>query len=141
MALHLDMDELARVHKVVRASSGSVTILTPAQRRTAGGLDTDADTWPTLIDALHALMLVYEEEGVAAAHAWLARTGYDDDQKFHDLFEAAIHAVPRVKDKGEFARPEARALEGLRATLFDDIAAPLEPAEGMANPAQLFEID
>jgi len=138
IAMHLEMDDLAKVHKIVRASSGTVTTLTPAQRRTAKGLDPDAGTWLTQIDALHALMLVYEEEGLAAAKAWLSRTGKADDQRFHDLVEAAIRAVPRVKNKGEFIRPEARALEGLRATLFDDIAAPADPDE---TPAKLFEMD
>jgi putative DNA methylase len=141
IALHLDMDDLAKIHRVVRALSGTVTILTPAQRRTAGGLDPDDATWPTLIDGLHALMLVYEEEGLTAARAWMSRTGKGEDQNFHDLVEAAIHAVPRVKEKGEFARPEAHALEGLRATLFDDIAAPADESVALAKPTQLFEMD
>ena len=72
-------------------------------------------------------MLTYDEDGLAAARAWLARTGRADDARFSDLVEAAIHAVPRVKDKGEYVRPEARTLEGLRATLFDHIEAPAEP--------------
>lgn len=140
IAMHLEMDDLAKVHKLVRAASGRVTILTPAQRRTSGGLNPDADTWPSLIDGLHALMLVYEEEGLGAARAWLGRTGKADDQKFHDLVEAVIHAVPRVKDEGEFARPEAAALEGLRATLFDDITAPADD-EPAAEPDRLFELE
>ncbi|MDQ6613332.1 MAG: DUF1156 domain-containing protein [Actinomycetota bacterium] len=127
IATHLDLDDLAKQHKVIKATSGTVTLLSPAQRRTARGLDSQAGSWPTLLDALHALMLTYEEDGLAAARAWLARTSRADDQRFADLVEAAIHAVPRVKDKGEFVRPEARTLEGLRATLFDHIEAPPEP--------------
>ena len=141
IALHLDMDDLAKSHKIVRAASGSVTILTPAQRRTAGALDPDAATWPTLIDALHSLMLVYEEEGLSASRAWLSRTGKADEQKFCDLIEAALNAVPRAKEKSEFVRPEARVLEGLRSTLFDGIAAPSDADEAQAKPAQLFELD
>jgi adenine-specific DNA methylase len=141
IALHLEMDDLAKVHRVVRAASGAVTILAPAQRRTAGALDPGAASWPTLIDALHSLMLVYEEEGLAAAKAWMSRTGKTADQKFHDLVEAAIHAIPRVKEKGEFVRPEAQALEGLRATLFDDIAAPADADEAPSEPSRLFEMD
>ena len=141
IAVHLEIDDLAKTHKLVRAASGSITILTPAQRRTSGGLDPGAAAWPTSIDSLHALMLVYEEEGLSAARAWLARTGMAADQKFHDLIEAAIHAIPRVKDKGEFARPEAATLEGLRSTLFDDIAAPADPDTGAGLPTQLFELD
>jgi putative DNA methylase len=129
IATHLDLDDLARTHKVVKASGGFVTLLTPAQRRTAGVLDPDAGSWPTMLDGLHALMLTYAEEGLGAARVWLNRTGKAGDSHFHDLVEAALHAIPRTKDKGEFVRPEARALEGLRATLFDDIAAPSETPE------------
>ena len=140
IALHLEMDDLAKTFKLVRAASGSVTILTPAQRRTSGGFDPGAAAWPTFIDSLHGLMLVYEEEGLSAARAWLARTGMADDRKFHDLLEAAIRAIPRVKDQGEFARPEAATLEGLRSTLFDDIAAPADPDVSAGSPTQLFEL-
>lgn len=127
IATHLDLDDLAKHHRVIRATSGTVTLLSPAQRRTAKGLDPQAGSWPTLLDALHAMMLTYDEDGLAAARAWLARTGRGDDARFADLVEAAIHAVPRVKDKGEYVRPEARTLEGLRATLFEHIEALAEP--------------
>jgi putative DNA methylase len=129
IATHLDLDDLARGYKVVKASGGFVTLLTPAQRRTAGVLDPDAGSWPTMLDGLHALMLTYAEEGLAAARAWLTRTGKAGDPRFRDLVEAALHAIPRTKDKGEFVRPEARVLEGLRATLFEDIAAPSETTD------------
>ncbi len=110
-----------------------MTLLTPAQRRTAGRLDVDADSWPIWLDRLHSLMLVYDEEGLAAAKSWLARTGLADDPRFVDLVRAALYAVPRVKDKGEFARPEARVLDSLRATLFEQIPVPSEDA---ATPTQ-----
>lgn len=139
IATHLELDDLSRQHGLIRAASGNVTLLTPAQRRTARSLDPDAATWPTMIDALHALMLTYDEEGLPAARAWLERTGKGDDQRFADLVGAALHAIPRVKDKGEFARPEARTLEGLRATLFEQIPAPAEPEEPGSAQAALFE--
>jgi hypothetical protein len=139
IAMHLEMDDLTKGHKLVRAASGKVTLLTPAQRRTARGLDPEAATWPVLVDSLHALMLVYDEDGLGAARAWLSRTGNSDDPRFHDLLEAAVHAIPRAKERGEFVRPEASALEGLRATLFDDIAAPAD--EILFEPDTLFELN
>lgn len=133
IAMDLDLDDVAKQHKLVKAASGDVTLLTPAQRRTAKSLDPDAATWPILIDALHALMLTHDEEGLSASRAWLTRTGKDDDERFSALVEAAVHAVPRSRDKdGEFTRPEARILESLRATLFDSIKAPTELESGEA---------
>ncbi len=127
LALHLDVDDLKQRHKVVRASGGTVTLLTPAQRRTAGALDPDASAWDTLLDALHALMLAYDEEGIGAAQAWLDRTGRRDDLRFTALVEAALHAIPRVRQKDELIRPEARVLESMRQTLYPSIEPPTEP--------------
>jgi putative DNA methylase len=132
IATHLELDDLARQHRVIRASAGFVTILTPAQRRTAHAIDLTADSYTTMLDALHSLMLVYEEDGLPAARAWLERTGRKDDQRFSDLVSAALRAVPRRREKGQFVRPEAAALEGLRATMFENIAAPPEPGDAAA---------
>jgi putative DNA methylase len=140
IATHLELDDLARQHRVVKQGSGTVTLLSPAQRRTAGGLNPDSRSFTTWLDRLHALMLVYDEEGLAAARAWLAGTGLADEPRFSDLMEAALNAVPRVKDKGAFARPEARILDSLRSALFDHIATPVDEVAAPA-PAGLFEID
>lgn len=142
IATHLELDDLAKQQKVVKQGSGTVTLLSPAQRRTAGGLDPDASGHATWLDRLHSLMLVYDEEGLPAARAWMTRTGLADDQRFSDVVEAALHAVPRVKDKGVFARPEARILDSLRAALFDHIPLPVEEDLVASVPeAALFEVD
>lgn len=126
IATHLEFDDLAKRDKIVKATSGSVTLLTPAQRRTAGGLDPDASSFNNWIDRLHVLMLIYDEDGLAAARAWLARTGMGEDPRFADLIQAALAAIPRVRDKGQFIRPEARILDSLRTALFDNIPLPVD---------------
>ncbi len=139
LATHLDLDALSKTHRLIKTASGKVTLLTPAQRRTAKGLDVGAGSYSTLVDSLHALMLVYEEDGVRAAQAWLVRHGLADDTRFKDLVGAAIHAVPRRKQKGVFVRPEARVLDSLRTSFFDDIVLPPDPDAPPAEaPPALF---
>jgi putative DNA methylase len=140
IATHLEFDDLARRDKIVKAASGSVTLLTPAQRRTAGGLDPDASSFINWIDRLHVLMLIYDEDGLPAARAWLARTGMGEDPRFADLIQASLAAIPRVKDKGQFVRPEARILDSLRTALFDHVPAPVDVTAPIA-PTGLFEIE
>lgn len=140
IATHLEFDDLSRRDKIVKATSGSVTLLTPAQRRTAGGLDPDASSFNNWIDRLHVLMLIYDEDGLPAARAWLARTGMGEDPRFADLLQAALTAIPRVKDKGQFVRPEARILDSLRTALFDQIPVPAD-ATVPQEPKGLFEIE
>jgi adenine-specific DNA methylase len=137
IAMHLDVDDVAKTYKIVKQAAGSVTLLTPAQRRTAGAIDPEATSHDIWLDRLHALMLVYEEDGLKAARSWLNRTGLAEDARLHDLVQAALNAVPRVQKNGEFVRPEAKTLDSLRAALFEDIPVPAA-ADG---PAQQLGLD
>lgn len=134
LATHLDLDTLSKTYKLIKAAAGKVTLLTPAQRRTAKGLDVEAATYASLIDALHALMLVYEEDGSRAAQKWLDKHDLTDDVRFRELVGAAIHAVPRRKQKGLFVRPEARVLDSLRTSFFEDIELPPDSELEIAPP-------
>ncbi len=136
IAVHLDLDDLAKHHHVIKQGAGKVTLLTPAQRATAGALDADSTSFETWLDRLHTLMLVYDGEGLAAARSWLARSGLNNDSRLHDLVEASLNAVPRSKLKGDFVRPEARILDSLRTALFDDIAVPADDMVA-TGPTQL----
>lgn len=127
LATHLDLETLAKTHKLVKAASGKATLLTPAQRRTAKGLDVDARSYSILVDALHALMLVYEEDGTRAAQGWLRQHNLVGDVRFIALVRAALYAVPRRKQKGAFVRPEARVLDSLRTAFFDELPLPPDP--------------
>jgi putative DNA methylase len=140
IATHLDLDDLAKPQRIIKQGAGFVTLLTPEQRRTAGGLDPDGSSWTTWLDRLHSLMLVYDDEGLASARSWLSRTGLDDDTRFSDVVEAALHAIPRVKNGSTFARPEARILDSLRSALFEHIAAPVDETPVLAE-SQLFTIE
>ncbi|MCW3838566.1 DUF1156 domain-containing protein [Micromonospora yasonensis] len=138
LATHLDLETVVKTHKLMKASSGKATLLTPAQRRTAKGLDVDAASYDALIDALHALMLVYEEDGTRAAQAWLNRHNLVDDTRFAALVRAALYAVPRHKQKGVFVRPEARVLDSLRVAFFDNLPLPPDPDAVTAAAPTLF---
>lgn len=127
LATHLDLDALSKTHRVVKASAGKVTLLTPAQRRTAKGLDPNAASFTSMLDRLHAAMLVYEEDGTRAAETWLNQRGLAADERFKALVQAALNAVPRQKQKGAFVRPEARVLDSMRAAMFPDIPVPPDP--------------
>ena len=131
IATHLDLSDLENRHGLLSTSGGTASILTPAQRRSARRLDPEAKSFATYVDALQALMLIYEAEGLTAARAWLKRLGYADDAKFHDLVSAALRAIPRTKVKDRFTVPEASILDSIRATMFETILAPVD------DPAQL----
>ena len=137
IAMHMDVDDVAKSYKIVKQAAGSVTLLTPAQRRTAGAIDPEATSHNIWLDRLHALMLVYDEDGLKAARSWLNRTGLADDSRLQDLVQAAVNAVPRVQKNGEFVRPEAKTLDSLRSALFEEIPVPAP----IGGPAEQLGID
>lgn len=129
-AMHLDLEDLSKSLRLVDAAKGSTMLLSPAQRRARNAVNPSNDTYKTLIDSLHALMLVYSDEGLAATRNWLDRTKMRDNERFTALVRAAINALPRVRSKGKYIVEESATLESIRATLFDDvISAPKEDAE------------
>ncbi|MBN2002873.1 MAG: hypothetical protein JXA21_05920, partial [Anaerolineae bacterium] len=84
------------------------------------------DTW---LDAVHTALLVYAEDGAAACESFLKKSELRTDGAFKAALQAFINAVPRNRIKGKFVRPEAAALDGIRATFFEELEVPAEEEE------------
>lgn len=121
LATHVDLVDVDKGRRLIATKAGWATLQTPAQRVSAGKLDPDADEFATQVDRLHALMYVYEHDGMQSARGWLAGRGWQDDRTLRDLVQAAGNAIPRRRDKKGFVREESRVLDGLAATLFPDV--------------------
>ncbi|ACZ40242.1 DUF1156 domain-containing protein [Sphaerobacter thermophilus] len=129
LALGLDLEQdIVRRERLVEKKASTVVLQTPAERRRRGVVDPDAETFPSLIDAVHTAMLIYDEDGSRACEQFLQRTGLRSDSRFRACLQALINAVPRTKVKDAFVRPEAETLERLRLAFFDDLEIPAEEA-------------
>jgi adenine-specific DNA methylase len=126
LALGVDLESsLVRQHRVLSKQGDAVTLQGPRERRTRGRLDPQAETFPTLLDAVHTTLLVVEEDGTMAARRFLDGHGLTGDATFRALVQGLIRAIPAIRDReGRYLRPEAEALERLRQAVFPD----LEPA-------------
>ena len=132
MVLGLDIEaDLVRRKRVVSKKGRFVVLQQPKDRRRKGLADPDAIIFDTLLDAVHATMLIYQEDGPLACEAFLKRTALLTDGAFKACLQALLNAIPRTQLKGKFARPEAEALDRLRLAFFEDLEAPVEeePAE------------
>ncbi len=138
LALGLDLEgDLVRA-RVVSKKGSSVVLQEAKQRRRPGLADPEETTFGRLLDAAHTLMVAYQEDGIRGAEGFLKRTRLGSDTRFHALLQALINAIPRTKQKGEFVRPEAAALDGIvtgLAEMFSDLQIPQEP-EGTVEPVQ-----
>lgn len=133
LALGIDIDQDLRRARIVVKKQSMVRLQEPKQRRRTGLADTEAESFGRLIDAAHALMVTYQEDGIRGAEAFLRRTRLGDDSRFSALLQAMVYAIPRTKIKGRFVRPEAKDLDRL-GILFPDLEFPDEPPT--VEPAQ-----
>lgn len=139
----LDIDELRKA-KVLAKKSSTIELLEPGKRyrretdADLPGVNRDRFQFPVLLDAAHTAMYIIDEDGTAAAKAWLDQRHLTTDGRFVALLQGLVNAVPRTKIKGEFARLEAALLDRLVTGYFPDIELPPEPDTGEVEA--LFEL-
>lgn len=138
IALGLDIEEdLVRRKRVITKKGSFVLLQQPKQRRRKGLADPEAMVFDTWLDAAHAALLIYEEDGAAACEAFLKRAGLRTDATFKACLQAMLNAVPRTRIKGDFARPEAKVLDDMRAALFEELVVPAEESQAPEKLTQI----
>jgi putative DNA methylase len=143
----LDVDELQRA-KVLEKKAGTVRLLAPSERlrpRTgedqSPGVRPDADSFGSLIDAVHTVCLVADVDGLGSAKALMERTGLSNDSRFTAAMQALVNAVPRVRSKGAFVLPLAASLDRVVTAYLPQITVPAEPVdEPVVEQGDLFEV-
>lgn len=126
LAMGVDLDSELIASRIVAKKGSSVILQEPKQRRRPGLADPEDSSFARLVDAAHALMVAYQEDGIRGAESFLKRTRLSTDARFLALVQAMVNAIPRTKLKGKFVRPEAAALDGV-VVLFPDLVIPEEP--------------
>jgi putative DNA methylase len=123
-----DVETLA-AEKVVDKKAGTVTLLSPKDRKRRvyrSVLEGHVAGRP-LVDVLHAVMIEAADSGHAAAKALCDRLGLLNDQRFVDLVQAMVRAVPNTKQKGKWVRPEAEVLHGFCTAYLPQVDLPEDP--------------
>ncbi|WP_026102384.1 DUF1156 domain-containing protein [Pleurocapsa sp. PCC 7319] len=93
-----DVNDLAKVYKLLASKSGSCTILTPKQRhkKRAFTVDTHNFNPAYLIDGLHAIMAIYEEEqNPQLVRNFLKQTGLINQEMLMKTIEIAFKVMPK----------------------------------------------
>lgn len=131
----LDIDELQRA-KILVKKAGTVRLLDPRERlRAHAGEDTSpgvrphAGSFGNLIDAVHTVCHVADEDGLGSAKALMDRMGLAKDSRFIAAVQALVNAVPRVQLKGAFIIPMAESLDRIATTYLPSVTFPPNPSE------------
>jgi adenine-specific DNA methylase len=142
----LDVESLVKA-KIIEKKSGTVGLLAPSKRvrRKADiddalpGVYLEATNFPVIVDAVHTAMHLAEEDGPAAAKAWLDRVGLVGDQRFQGALQGLVNSMPRSKTKEKWDVPEAEWLDAI-CFYFPDISVPaIKHIEEVAAQQTLFD--
>ena len=132
-----DVETLAAA-KVLDKKAGSVRLLSPKERKRKvyrPVIDGELAGLP-LVDILHAVLIEAAESSLGAAKALCDRLRLLEDQRFVDLIQAMVRAVPNTKVKGKWVRPEAEILHQFCTAYLPQVELPEDPASDT-----LFELD
>jgi adenine-specific DNA methylase len=124
-----DVETLAAA-KVLEKKAGSVRLLSPKERRRKvyrRVVDGEVAGIP-MVDVLHAVMVEASESSLGAAKALCDRLRLLDDQRFVDLIQAMVRAIPNTKVKGRWVRSEAEVLHQFCTAYLPQVELPEDPA-------------
>jgi adenine-specific DNA methylase len=119
-----NVSDLAKTYKLIDSTSGTCKFLTPQQRHKKRAFSlVEAEFSPRyLIDALHAIITIYFEEGaIEPVRRFLKATGLLSNDLFMRSWEVALKVIPRIGDEKKRI-PEERALADLWLAM-DEIKA------------------
>ncbi|MEB3118523.1 MAG: DUF559 domain-containing protein, partial [Limnothrix sp.] len=107
--------DLAKTHKLIDSTSGTCKFLTPGQRFKKRAFSVSEADFASrhLIDSLHAMIAIYEEEGaIQPVRRFLRSTGLLTNDLFMRSWEVALRVIPRIRDERKRI-PEEKALADL----------------------------
>ena len=116
--------ELTKTHKLAEIKGGTCKLLTPDQRLKKRAFSTNPDdfTLTNLVDALHATIAIYLEEGtIEPVRRFLKATELLSNDLFMRAWEITLRAIPRIGDTKKRI-PEEQALADLWLAM-DEIKA------------------
>ena len=124
----LDVDTLVKA-KIVTKKTGTVSLVPPSGRVRRNndaedalpGVYLEATAFPVMV--VHTAMHLAEEDGPAAAKAWMDRVGLVGDQRFQATLRGLVNSMPRSKTKDKWDVAEAEWL-GVICFYFPDIPVP-----------------
>jgi len=119
-----DVVDLAKKYKLIDSVSGTCKFLTPKQRlkKSAFSVNTQDFSITYLVDGLHAIIGLYQEDGdIQIVREFMKKTALTDNDNFMRAIEVALKVIPRIGDEKKRI-PEEKALLDLWLAM-DEIKA------------------
>nr|WP_199194157.1 DNA methyltransferase [Pleurocapsa sp. CCALA 161] len=97
-----NVNDLAKEYKLLDSASGTCKLLTPKQRHKKRAFNTCADNFSNLylVDALHAIIAIYQEEqNPQLVRNFLQKTGLNNNDMLMKTLEIAFKVIPKSAEE------------------------------------------
>lgn len=91
--------ELRDKYHILAKKGNDVVFLTPRERIRLGGIQVRAPTYDHMVDALHAALALYLDEGIIAVQRFFSRTNLFNNPDFTQFVELALKMLPAASDE------------------------------------------
>ncbi|MBO0351405.1 DNA methylase, partial [Phormidium pseudopriestleyi FRX01] len=116
--------DLSKTYKLLDSASGTCKLLTPQQRLKKRAFSTDPQEFSLtyLVDGIHAIIALYEEEeNIQLVRQFMKTTALTSNDTFMRAIEVALKVIPRLGDEKKRI-PEEKSLLNLWLSM-DEIKA------------------
>ncbi|MCD6361584.1 MAG: DUF1156 domain-containing protein, partial [Armatimonadetes bacterium] len=97
MAVGVDLDDTIKRRDIAYKKSADIVLRSPANRVKRGKLDPGADSYPLMIDAIHAAIYILQEDGLSACRRFLEQRQLTRQETFVAGVEALLNAIPPLR--------------------------------------------
>jgi putative DNA methylase len=97
-----NVNDLAKVYKLIDSASGTCKLLTPKQRHKKRAFSADATQFSNLylVDALHAIIAIYQEEqNPQLVRKFMQNTGLNNNDMLMKTLEIAFKVLPKSAEE------------------------------------------
>jgi len=97
LAVGVDLDDTIKGHDLAYKQSQDIVLREPARRVKRGTLKADTAEFTSIIDAVHAALYVFDEDGVSACRRFLEDRQLTRRAEFVAAVEALLRAMPQAR--------------------------------------------
>lgn len=123
----VSISDLRDKYRILAKKGNDVSFLTPRERVRLGEVNIQSQTYARLVDALHAALALYVDEGIVAVQRFFQRTNLFDNPDFVQFVELALKMLPQASDEHktltDLLLSDVKLRGAIQMPLFDEIEA------------------
>lgn len=95
----IDIGVLRDRYRLISKKGRDVYFLTPRDRVHSNAVNVQASSYATMVDALHAALALYIDDGITAVQRFFDRTGLFANDDFRQFIELALKMIPPAAEE------------------------------------------